>query len=84
ERVRENIANLVVSDERGTARVTVSIGAADSVNGGAMTPEELLRQADAAMYAAKAAGRNCVRTWPEGVGRKEAPAAAHVKPASLN
>jgi diguanylate cyclase (GGDEF)-like protein len=84
ERIRESIANLVVSDGKDSAHVTVSVGAADSVGGGATTPEELLRQADAAMYAAKAAGRNCVCTWQEMAGRNAAPAAAHANTAPLN
>jgi diguanylate cyclase (GGDEF)-like protein len=37
-------------------RVTVSIGVAE----GAMTPVELLKDADMALYASKRKGRNCV------------------------
>lgn len=41
---------------------TVSIGAALSLGG---TPDELVRRADAAMYEAKHAGRNCVVVAPD-------------------
>ena len=43
-----------------TGALTVSIGVAAS-NGEARPPEELLRAADAALYEAKRAGRNCVK-----------------------
>ena len=75
-RICESAAGLAVSDGKESARVTVSIGAAESAEGGAATPEDLLRQADAALYAAKAAGRNCVRTWAEVPIRNAAAAAA--------
>jgi diguanylate cyclase (GGDEF)-like protein len=42
--------------------VTVSIGLA-CADGGTIDVEDMLRAADEAMYAAKAGGRDCVRTW---------------------
>ncbi|MDP1610812.1 MAG: GGDEF domain-containing protein [Sulfuritalea sp.] len=55
ERIRAEIASLPVPS------CTVSIGAATSAEGDASV-DALLAQADAALYQAKAAGRNCVRT----------------------
>ncbi len=42
-------------------RVTISIGVAMAMPGGAASVQALLDQADRALYASKAAGRNCVR-----------------------
>jgi diguanylate cyclase (GGDEF)-like protein/putative nucleotidyltransferase with HDIG domain len=44
-------------------RVTASAGIASTATPGADTAEGHLRLADEALFAAKAAGRNCVRTW---------------------
>lgn len=52
-----------------TMRVTVSLGAA--VGSGETDPDDLLREADAALYAAKAAGRDC---WRLHGGQPEIPA----------
>jgi two-component system cell cycle response regulator len=59
ERVRAMIAARVVDTSEGIVPVTVSIGAATS-GVGARTNEELIRAADAALYRAKAAGRDRV------------------------
>lgn len=60
ERLRQTVQHLPVI--RGDIRhgVTVSIGAAATTSAH-ITIEELLLRADRALYAAKAAGRNCVR-----------------------
>jgi two-component system cell cycle response regulator len=58
ERLREAIASLPPTYRQ----ITISIGVAqfdDSIP----DAEELIRRADVALYAAKRAGRNCVRTW---------------------
>ena len=44
----------------GDVRVTVSIGVAGADRVGDETIDDLLRDADQAMYRAKAAGRNCI------------------------
>ncbi len=58
ERLRAAVESLPATYRQ----ITISIGVAqfdDTVEGG----EELIRRADTALYAAKRAGRNCVRTW---------------------
>ncbi len=61
ERVRAHIARVRVRSDNGAwISITASVGVAElSVNGTSIT--ELIAAADAAMYAAKAAGRNAVR-----------------------
>jgi diguanylate cyclase (GGDEF)-like protein len=61
ERLRERVMRIDLSRWLGDRRLTVSIGIATSVP----TRDSIsviLRRADAALYAAKDAGRNCVRT----------------------
>jgi diguanylate cyclase (GGDEF)-like protein len=62
ERLRERVMRIDLSRWVGDRRITVSIGVATSVP----TRDSIsvmLRRADAALYAAKDAGRNCVRTY---------------------
>jgi diguanylate cyclase (GGDEF)-like protein len=66
ERVREQI--MAIDTTRwfpARRRITASIGVAISTPG-SCTSSEMLMRADAALYAAKRAGRNCVRVAPEG------------------
>ena len=62
ERLREAVSSAELGDVSEPWHATVSIGVAalDACN--AATPRELLRIADQALYMAKAAGRNCVKT----------------------
>jgi GGDEF domain-containing protein len=55
--------------------VTISRGLLLSQEWGLRPAEVLLREVDAALYAAKDAGRNCVK-----VARPEEPSADHVPP----
>ncbi len=54
---------------RGPAHVSATIGVA-TVAAGPCEAGELMRRADIALYAAKAAGRNCIRVFCEDLDRK--------------
>ena len=60
ERVRHALRALELETDTGTVRITASIGVAEA-RGTAETLDGLLKRADAALYEAKAAGRDCVR-----------------------
>jgi two-component system, cell cycle response regulator len=61
EALRKAIADTPVNTTIGPFRVTLSTGMHQTDNWGFRTVEELLHEVDAALYAAKAAGRNCVK-----------------------
>ena len=61
ERLRERVLRLDLSSWLGDRRVTVSIGIATSAPG-RDSITSMLRRADSALYSAKDAGRNCVRS----------------------
>ena len=60
ERLRASLAAAPVRSGRLSLTITASFGmvANDSV----LTPDQLVRAADESLYAAKSAGRNCVRS----------------------
>ena len=63
ERLRESVGRPAAGTgplPRGVPAVTISIGVATVADGG-QTIDELIAQADAALYEAKHAGRNCTR-----------------------
>ena len=62
EKIRSTIARCRVEGENGPLRVTTGLGVA-TFNGGDIDVDELLKRADAALYAAKAAGRNNCHMW---------------------
>lgn len=64
ERARQAIAAKAVDLSNGTLNVTISLGVADTQPG--EVSEGLIVRADAALYAAKQAGRNLVR-WHDGM-----------------
>jgi diguanylate cyclase (GGDEF)-like protein len=61
EEIRKTIAHIPVQTSSGALPVTMSIGLLLSNEWGSRSMEELLHEADSALYAAKAAGRNCVK-----------------------
>jgi two-component system cell cycle response regulator len=61
EEIRKNIVQIPVQTSSGALPITMSFGLLLSDEWGHRPMEELLHEADSALYAAKAAGRNCVK-----------------------
>ena len=61
EKIRLTIAELKIEGTNPGFRLTISLGVAGKAAEGVSSLSDLLRQADTALYAAKKAGRNCVR-----------------------
>jgi two-component system, cell cycle response regulator len=64
ENLRVGIAGKLISTPSKATRVTISVGLALSVDFPQSDVDEVIHQADWALYAAKRAGRNCVRLAP--------------------
>lgn len=63
ERLRQRVARTLIETDRGPLHITVSLGVA-ALPRAQLSLEKLIEQADQALYAAKQAGRNCTRIWP--------------------
>jgi diguanylate cyclase (GGDEF)-like protein len=61
EQIRKAIGDRPVQTTRGPVDVTLSLGILSSSDWGNRPVEELLNEADTALYAAKASGRNCCK-----------------------
>jgi two-component system cell cycle response regulator len=61
EEIRKGIAQRPMPSSSGPVSITMSLGLLLSQEWGSRPIEDLLQEADAALYAAKAAGRNCVK-----------------------
>ncbi|NDQ55482.1 MAG: diguanylate cyclase [Acidipila sp.] len=61
EEIRHAIANLHVQTSRGPLPVTMSLGALSSRDWDLHLVEEIMQEVDAALYLAKASGRNCIK-----------------------
>jgi two-component system cell cycle response regulator len=59
EQIRNAVANFPIRTMRGPLAVTMSLGVLSSRDWPLSNSEEILREVDAALYLAKAAGRNC-------------------------
>lgn len=60
EYIRDEVEQTLVQAENHSFKVTISLGIASVIPQEDLKPEELLRRADAALYQAKANGRNRV------------------------
>jgi len=61
ENLRGVIANQPIPTRSASLTVTMSVGVALTTDFGNLEVDALIQEADAALYEAKAAGRNCVR-----------------------
>jgi len=61
EKIRKNIAERPVQTSAGSLPISMSFGLLLSQEWGYLSVKELLREVDLALYAAKAAGRDCVK-----------------------
>ncbi len=61
EEIRKVVSSRPVQTASGALQITMSIGVLLSNAWGVRPVEEILHEVDAALYAAKAAGRNCIR-----------------------
>jgi len=73
EQIRKNVGTRPVQTDAGPLGISMSLGMLLSSDWGHRPADELLREVDAALYAAKTAGRNCVRVAKPGVQREVAP-----------
>jgi diguanylate cyclase (GGDEF)-like protein len=60
DEIRKTICTRPIQTDAGLLEITMSLGLLLSSDWGHRPADELLREVDAALYAAKAAGRNCV------------------------
>jgi PAS domain S-box/diguanylate cyclase (GGDEF) domain len=61
ERIRENVENAVIEAGEHTVNMTISLGLSEI--GDEYAPDDVIEQADEALYQAKAEGRNRVAVW---------------------
>jgi diguanylate cyclase (GGDEF)-like protein len=64
-RIREQVANHVFVVNGAPVHLTLSMGVSRIPHQSVTTPEDLVAAADAALYQAKAKGRNCVEVNAE-------------------
>lgn len=64
ERIRFSVHRSPLDTPAGPIAISLSLGVISSLSGQGTSSDELLRRADAALYRAKQAGRNCVALSP--------------------
>jgi diguanylate cyclase (GGDEF)-like protein len=62
--MRRTVENAALPHAPNIGTVTISVGVASALASRSIPANELLARADAALYEAKHAGRNCVGTRP--------------------
>jgi diguanylate cyclase (GGDEF)-like protein len=72
ERIRAMVADHTFEYDGDRCGVTISLGIASTAGPEARTPQELILQADKALYRAKNEGRNRVCVWPDGAAPADA------------
>jgi two-component system cell cycle response regulator len=77
EEIRKAISQRPVPSSSGPVPITMSLGLLLSQEWGSRPAEELLQEADAALYAAKAAGRNCVKVASPNISTGDSDSHAH-------
>lgn len=65
ERIRKEVMDHRIEPGKPETAVTISLGIAE-MTAGTKSLDDLIRNADLALFAAKAAGRNCVKVYSEG------------------
>lgn len=65
ERLRAQLEELKIVLPSGGISITCSVGYAGLIPGHELEADDLVRQADEALYQAKMAGRNCIRGWAQ-------------------
>lgn len=70
ERLRVAVANSSAATDQGAITITVSLGVC-VLDASLTSIDEALSRSDAALYAAKHHGRNCVCTWSDGMQRTQ-------------
>ena len=82
EAIRKSISKSPIQTAKGSLSLTMSLGALMSSDWGLRSVEELLHEADTALYEAKASGRDCLRI-AQPTAKTEPPAALLSQPMRL-
>jgi diguanylate cyclase (GGDEF)-like protein len=67
ERLRANIAGMVVPWDPPLPQVTISLGVVSFSRDSVVVTDELIHRADEALYFSKKSGRNCTTIWQKGL-----------------